>query len=112
MWISEQGPQGPVSPICQKFSLCPNRTAAFTAAEGEALKATMGDVNASPEQKQAQLDAFIDGKRREIQTSQRELGGTAPQAAVAPAAVAPAAVAPAQVQRLIFDPATGQLVPR
>ena len=25
LWISEHGPHGPVSPICQKFSLSPSR---------------------------------------------------------------------------------------
>lgn len=49
--------------------------AAFTAQEGAELKKTMGDVDASPEEKIAQLDAFIDGKVREIQTLERELGG-------------------------------------
>lgn len=48
--------------------------AAFTKAEGDELKATMGNVDASPEEKLAQLDAFIEGKYREIQTKQRELG--------------------------------------
>lgn len=47
--------------------------AAFTAQEGEALKATMGDPNASPEEKIAQLDAFIAQKHRDIQTKQTEL---------------------------------------
>lgn len=47
--------------------------AAFTAVEGAELKATMGDPDASPEQKIAQLEAFITQKRRSIQTAQREL---------------------------------------
>jgi len=47
--------------------------AAFTAQEGESLKATMGDVNASNEEKLAQLNAFIEQKFRDIETKQREL---------------------------------------
>jgi len=48
--------------------------AAFTKEEGAELKATMGDVDSSPSEKMLQLDAFIDGKVREIQTSERLLG--------------------------------------
>lgn len=51
--------------------------AAFTAQEGESLKATMGDPNASPEEKIAQLDAFIAQKYRDIQTKQAELDRSA-----------------------------------
>lgn len=47
---------------------------AFTESEGERLKRTLGDVDASPEQRVAQLNAFIDGKYREIQNKERELG--------------------------------------
>ena len=50
--------------------------AAFTATEGEALKATMGDPDASPEEKIAQLDAFIDQKSRSIETNERQLDQT------------------------------------
>jgi hypothetical protein len=48
--------------------------AAFTQSEGEALKRTMGDPDASPEAKIAQLDAFIDNKIREIEVKEAELG--------------------------------------
>jgi len=48
--------------------------AAFTEREGDTLKATMGDPNASPEQKMIQLEAFIDQKVRDIQSKQREVG--------------------------------------
>lgn len=48
--------------------------AAFTVQEGENLKKTMGDPNASAEEKIAQLDAFIDNKVREIEVKERELG--------------------------------------
>lgn len=49
---------------------------AFTEAESDSLKATLGDVDASPTEKIAQLNAFIDGKIREIQTKERQLGQT------------------------------------
>lgn len=48
--------------------------AAFTKAEGDELKATMGNVDAAPAEKIAQLNSFIDGKIREIQTKERQLG--------------------------------------
>jgi hypothetical protein len=54
--------------------LKPTFGAAFTVQEGESLKATMGDPNASPEEKMAQLDAFIDQKIRDIETKQLQLG--------------------------------------
>lgn len=48
--------------------------AAFTATEGEALKKTMGDPDASAEAKIAQLNSFIENKVREIEVKERELG--------------------------------------
>lgn len=48
--------------------------AAFTFQEGESLKATMGDPDASPDEKMVQLDAFIAQKVRDIETKQRQLG--------------------------------------
>lgn len=48
--------------------------AAFTAQEGESLKATLGDPDATPDEKMAQLDAFIDQKMRNIETKERQLG--------------------------------------
>lgn len=50
--------------------------AAFTAQEGEALKATMGDPDASPDEKMAQLDAFVAQKMRDIETRERQLTST------------------------------------
>lgn len=47
--------------------------AAFTAQEGEALKATMGDPDASPAEKSVQLDAFIEQKLRDIETRETQL---------------------------------------
>ncbi|PPD28118.1 MAG: hypothetical protein CTY21_13330 [Methylomonas sp.] len=40
--------------------------AAFTAKEGDSLKATLGDPNASPEEKDAVLRSFIQTKRAQI----------------------------------------------
>lgn len=48
--------------------------AAFTVQEGERLRATLGDPDASPSEKMEQLDAFIDAKMRELETKERELG--------------------------------------
>jgi hypothetical protein len=48
--------------------------AAFTVAEGDSLRASLLDVNATPEQKKAVLQAFIEQKRRDIETKQREVG--------------------------------------
>ena len=56
--------------------------AAFTVAEGEALRATLGDPDASPEQKKAKLDAFINNKRSLIDAQRRKvenLGGESGQ---------------------------------
>ena len=47
--------------------------AAFTAQEGESLKATMGDPEASPAEKMVQLDAFIAQKLRDIETREVQL---------------------------------------
>jgi len=46
---------------------------AFSVAEGESLKATMGDPDASVEEKLAQLDAFIDSKVREAKLEKLKL---------------------------------------
>lgn len=48
--------------------------AAFTAQEGESLKAAMADPDASPTQKMVQLDAFIAQKVRDIEAGEIELG--------------------------------------
>lgn len=47
--------------------------AAFTAQEGEALKATMGDPDASPQEKMVQLEAFMAQKVRDIETREQQL---------------------------------------
>jgi hypothetical protein len=57
--------------------LKPTFGAAFTVAEGESLKATMGDPEATTEEKMAQLDAFIEQKLRDIETKQAQLSQTA-----------------------------------
>lgn len=48
--------------------------AAFTAQEGQSLKATLGDPDASPAEKQAQLDAFIESKVRQMRQLGRKIG--------------------------------------
>jgi hypothetical protein len=52
--------------------------AQFTQKEGESLKATLGDPNLSPKEKQAVLKAFIEQKRRNIEAATAEAGGAAP----------------------------------
>ncbi len=42
--------------------------AAFTKAEGDSLRATLGDVSKSPEEKKAVLDAFIAQKKRTLKS--------------------------------------------
>lgn len=60
--------------------LKPTFGAAFTVPEGDALRATMGDPDATPEAKMAQLDAFIEQKIRDIETKQAQLGQPIQQA--------------------------------
>lgn len=50
---------------------------AFTQKEGESLKATLGDADASPEEKDAVLRSFIDSKRAQVETQKRKLGMSA-----------------------------------
>ena len=73
--------------------------AAFTENDRQSLIVTMGDPDASPGEKMAQLDSFIEGKVRDIESKERELQGLedASQAA------------PQQPKRLIFNPETGRL---
>lgn len=48
--------------------------AAFTVAEGDRLRDSLLDPDASPDAKKATLDAFIDQKYRNIEMQERELG--------------------------------------
>jgi len=48
--------------------------AAFTEREGQSLKATLGDVDASPEEKDAVLRSFINSKRAQIEVKRRRAG--------------------------------------
>lgn len=48
--------------------------AAFTVKEGESLRATLGDANKSPQEKKAVLRAFINQKKSQIQSLQRQTG--------------------------------------
>jgi len=47
--------------------------AAFTKAEGDSLRATLLDVDKTPDEKKATLDAFIEQKIRNIETKEREI---------------------------------------
>lgn len=53
--------------------------AAFTQKEGETLRATLGNPNMSPPEKQALLKAFIDQKKRDLVALQAQAGAGAPQ---------------------------------
>lgn len=50
--------------------------AAFTAEEGNRLRATMGNADLSPQEKMAQLEAFISNKTAEVQRYQSLVGGS------------------------------------
>jgi hypothetical protein len=54
--------------------------AAFTAAEGDSLLATLGDPNMHPKEKAAVLDAFIADKRAELEAMRRQIKGADGQA--------------------------------
>lgn len=54
--------------------------AQFTVAEGESLRATLGDPNKSPPEKKAVLQAFIQQKERDIEALARRTGQEAPAA--------------------------------
>ena len=47
--------------------------AAFTQAEGDSMRATLGDPDKSPMEKYAIIDAFIEQKQRNIQSLQRQM---------------------------------------
>lgn len=70
--------------------------AAFTVAEGESLRATLGNPNASPAEKKAILDAFISQKERDV-------------AAMTGQPVDPTASPAASPVIRVFNPATGRL---
>lgn len=48
--------------------------AAFTKAEGDSLRATLLDIDASPEAKKATIDTFLEQKVRNLEAKERELG--------------------------------------
>lgn len=48
--------------------------AAFTKAEGDSLRATLLDIDASPEAKKATIDTFLEQKIRNLEAKERELG--------------------------------------
>lgn len=71
--------------------------AQFTEREGEALRATLGDPNKHPAEKQAVLNAFIRQKYASLESKKRELG------------MEGGASKPKQTKRLKFNPTTGRL---
>jgi len=53
--------------------------AQFTQKEGESLKATLGDVNLSPQERKAVLESFITQKRNQVEALQRQTGAVPSQ---------------------------------
>ena len=51
--------------------------AAFTVKEGDTLRETLGDPDKSPQEKQAVLRAFIEQKRRDVESLSNRVGGDA-----------------------------------
>jgi hypothetical protein len=81
--------------------LKPTFGAAFTKQEGDALRATMGDKDASVEEKMATLDAFIEQKVRDIETKKLQLNQSSePEAPVAGAEL--------EEGMIITNPSTGE----
>jgi hypothetical protein len=81
--------------------------AAFTAAEGDRLRATLGGEELSPAEKQATLDAFITAKERRIKSLQgaaelrpQTAGATPPPAAATPPAAPTEAPSAAQFRTM------------
>lgn len=58
--------------------------AAFTVAEGNSLRATLGDANKSPQEKKAVLNAFINQKKSQVQALQRQTGQAPQQPQIPP----------------------------
>lgn len=54
---------------------------AFTVAEGETLRATLGDPNKSPEEKKVVLRAFIEQKKRDVDALRKRTGDAGAHAA-------------------------------
>ena len=63
--------------------------AAFTVAEGESLRATLGDPNKTPEEKKVVLEAFIEQKKRDVEALGRRVNGSETPAAPATGAAVP-----------------------
>ena len=69
----------------------------FTVKEGESLRATLGDPDKAPAEKQAVLKAFIDQKTRDLEALANRTGNAVPKTTDKPA------------KRLKFNSATGRL---
>jgi hypothetical protein len=77
--------------------------AQFTVEEGRQLRATLGDPNKSPSEKQAVLEAFIAQKRRDLEAQQVRAGVREPAAAT------PTPPQGGGARRLRYNPQTGEL---
>jgi hypothetical protein len=77
----------------------------FSVQEGDSLRSSLLDANATPGEKKATLDAFIEQKMRNLQTSERELGIKPEQQ---PAGQQPPS-APTTPKRIRFD-AQGNMI--
>lgn len=73
--------------------------AQFTEREGARLEATLGDVNLSPQEKQASLEAFINQKIDDVNAKARRLG-LEPMQVDVPAMLSPSKVDPKVQQAL------------
>jgi hypothetical protein len=76
--------------------------AAFTQKEGETLKATLGDLNKSPEEKIAVLDRFIEQKKKDISSLGKKIGVQQPKQQLQNQ------TAIQQPKRLVFNIETGE----
>lgn len=85
--------------------------AAFTVTEGDALRATLGDPDKSPEEKKMVLEAFIEQKRRDVDALAGRTGNAPYQPAPGSLAAMPQAGAPvgSAQKRLRYNQATGEL---
>jgi hypothetical protein len=87
--------------------------AQFTEREGATLRATLGDPNKSPKEKQAVLRSFIEQKQRDIEALQRRTGErpATESAPAAPPVAKPLTARNKAGQRIMLDRNTNQWVP-
>lgn len=85
--------------------------AQFTEREGATLRATLGNPDLHPKEKQAVLRAFIEQKRRDVEALARQSGVDAPAYTPPPDALT-TTPAPNAAPRLRYNPDTGELEPQ